>query len=230
MQSTGFRLASVGITLLLLTALVLVLVQVSRDNPLTAPSQSTNATVEGETASVSTGSNSTLGQADEPSTMSEADAATIEITSSAAALTTVITSTPVPRAIRSPTFTTAASLSLTSTRRSPANAIMTATVQPATAPGDAQSTPRRTWSVQQETAANWQVFANRNFINDITTVGDRIWLATSGGVVTGDVRDERIRHFTAGSGLADNHATSVVHCPLSDLGLVFGTMQGHPDL
>ena len=68
----------------------------------------------------------------------------------------------------------------------------------------------------------WQLYANANIVHDAVLVRDALWLATSGGIVARNASTDSYVKFSPLEGLARNSATSVTHCPLPGLGLVFG--------
>ena len=103
----------------------------------------------------------------------------------------------------------------TTTRRPSPTVPPTATPIP-----DSEPLPRPAAAISQP--AGWQLYANANIIHDAAMVGDVLWLATGGGIVARNAKTDSFVKFTPLEGPARNGATSVTHCPLPGLGIVFG--------
>ncbi|GIV78494.1 MAG: hypothetical protein KatS3mg050_2888 [Litorilinea sp.] len=73
---------------------------------------------------------------------------------------------------------------------------------------------------------HWQIWSDGNVINDLALAGNTLWAATEGGFVAWNRASARAVKFTTRDGLAVNYATTVVNCPLPNLGVVFGHDHG----
>ncbi len=72
----------------------------------------------------------------------------------------------------------------------------------------------------------WQIWSDGNVVNDLALAGNTLWAATEGGVVAWNRASASPVKFTTRDGLAVNYATTVVNCPLPNLGVVFGNDHG----
>lgn len=72
----------------------------------------------------------------------------------------------------------------------------------------------------------WRVLSNGNFVNRVTVDNSTAWAATDGGVVAWNMQTGAASKFTTVDGLSSNVITSVAHCPLDTLGMVFGSQAG----
>ncbi|MFN8489686.1 MAG: two-component regulator propeller domain-containing protein [Caldilineaceae bacterium] len=137
----------------------------------------------------------------------------------AAVLTSIkffpLASTPSP----TPTLTAVTTPSATLTQRP--TTTQTATNQRAT-----PVKPLPQANGQTQASSQWQSYANANKVNALAVYNGKIWAATQGGIVAWSIDNDSLVKFTTLDGLAANHLTSVVACPLPGLGIVFGTSEG----
>ncbi len=72
----------------------------------------------------------------------------------------------------------------------------------------------------------WTVVSDGNWMNDLAVVGNTIWIASDGGALAWTRGSATPVKFTTLNGLTANRLTAVVHCPLPELGVLFGSDDG----
>lgn len=209
MQSTGFRLVSIGVALLLLLALMFVIMLVAQNHPISvAPQARPSATVLSTSVGNAVGGVLTPLS---PEAVSTRDPATIvasrvspttPVASQREALTPNLISSTLPIDV-----VPAVSPTRMNASRTPV----------APAPGVVEASSAH---------SAWEMLTNGNFINDLVVVDGTIWAATAGGILAWQEPGATPRHYTTVDGLLENSANAVVDCPLPNLGVVFGAKQG----
>jgi ligand-binding sensor domain-containing protein len=79
-----------------------------------------------------------------------------------------------------------------------------------------QIEPSVTEVPDQRPASGWKLFSNPDFVNGVAAEHQRVWAATSGGVLLWDLESEERQLFTTSDGLVEIQGNDVIYCPLPE--------------
>lgn len=72
----------------------------------------------------------------------------------------------------------------------------------------------------------WRSYTNGNFVTGMAVYQNTLWATSTGGVTVWDQSNRTQTKYTTINGLHSNLSTTVAACPIRELGIIVGTMNG----